>query len=193
MGPSIIARNYAETLLTLARKHGGDSAVDEFGAAIDQVATLLREEPRVREFLETPRIGPEAKKQAIRATFSGRVPEHFLRFLLIVLEKRRQTLLGAIAEEYHALVNEARNRVKAEISLARQPTPEVEKEVVSALEQKLGKSVVPTFKVDPEIGGGIVVRVGGRVMDGSVRGRLAKLRRALLDVQLPDTAAATQG
>jgi F0F1-type ATP synthase delta subunit len=91
MGPTIIARNYAETLLTLAQGEGGDRAVDAYGSALDEVAELLRQEPRIREFLETPRVSTDERKRAIRGTFEGRVPEPFLRFLLVVVDKRRQT------------------------------------------------------------------------------------------------------
>jgi F-type H+-transporting ATPase subunit delta len=148
MGPAIIARNYAETLLALA-------AVDEYAVALDEVGELLRRDPRVRLFLETPRIDAEAKKRAVRAAFGGRVPEHLLRFLLVVVEKRRQALLPRIADEYHVLVDQLRGRIGAEITLAAQPTPELQSELVASLERKLGKRVVPTFRVDPGIVGGV--------------------------------------
>jgi F-type H+-transporting ATPase subunit delta len=186
MGPSIIARNYAETLLELARRQGGDGAVDAYGRAIDDVGELLRREPRVRRFLETPRIDAESKKRAVRTAFTGRVPEHLLRFLLVVVEKRRQALLPQIADEYHTLVDQLRGRIRAEITLAAQPTPELQSELVATLARKLGKTVVPTFRVDPALVGGIVVRVGDQILDGSLRRRLAALRRRLLEVRLPE-------
>ena len=186
MGPTIIARNYAETLLALARRHGGEAAVDEYAVAIDQVGELLRAEPRVRQFLQTPRVDAEAKKRAVRSAFAGRIPEHLLRFLLVVVEKRRQGLLPQIADEYHALVDELRGRIRADITLANQPTPELQRELVTTLERKLGKTVVPTFRVDTSLVGGVVVRVGDQILDGSVRRRLAALRRRLLEVRLPE-------
>src|SRR5690606_7980409 len=150
----------------LARRHGGDEAVDGYARGIDDVARLLRGEPRVREFLGTPRVDVEAKKAAVRGAFAGRVPDHFLRFLLAVVEHRRQALLPAIADEYNALVDEIRGRVRAEITVARPPSPETERELVAALERKLGKTVVATFRVDPDLVGGVVVRVGDQILDG---------------------------
>lgn len=188
MGPAIIARNYAETLLALATRHGGDAAVDEYAVALDEVGELLRRDPRVRQFLETPRIDAEAKKRAVRAAFGGRVPEHLLRFLLVVVEKRRQALLPQIANEYHALVDQLRGRIGAEITLASQPTPALQSELVASLERKIGKKVVPTFRVDPGLVGGVLIRVGDQILDGSVRRRLAALRRRLLEVRLPETS-----
>ena len=184
MGPTIIARNYAETLLALARRHGGAQAVDAYAVALDDVADLLRREPRIRLFLETPRVGPEEKKRVVRQAFTGRVPEHFLRFLLVLVDKRRQSLLGRIADEYRALVDVLENRVRAEITVASAPAPDFQREIVGALELKLGRTVVPTFRVNPSLLGGVMVRVGDQILDGSVRRRLGTLRRRLLEARL---------
>jgi F-type H+-transporting ATPase subunit delta len=189
VGPTIIARNYAETLLTLARRHGGEATVDEYGDAIDEVAELLRHEPLVREFLETPRVDIAAKKGALRASFGGRVPDLFLRFLLVAVEKRRQGALPEIAEQYHRLVDESRGRARAEIVLAHEPDEELKREIIATLERRLGRTVVPTFSVDRALGGGIVIRVGGEILDGSLRRRAAGLRRRLLEVRIPAAAA----
>lgn len=195
MGPTIIARNYAETLLALAQQHGGDPTVDAFAESLDQVVDLLREEPRVREFLETPRVDAESKKQALRATFGGRVPEYFLRFLLIVVEKRRQALLPQIGDEYRALVDTLRNRVRARITLSTPASPELEREIVTTLERKLGRTVVARFETDPDLIAGVVIRVGDQILDGSLERRLAALRRRLLEAPLARPAAlnSTQG
>lgn len=191
MGPSLIARNYAETLLALAQRHGGDRTIDEYAAAIDEVAEILDREPLVREFLESPRVAIGAKKKALEASFSGRVPDLFLRFLLVVVEKRRQSVLQQIAEQYHLLVDDLRGLARAEIALAREPDDRLRAEIVASLERRLGKKVVPTFAVDPTLVGGIVIRSGGEILDGSLRRRVAGLRRRLLEAKVPATAAGT--
>lgn len=188
MGPTIIARNYAETLFELAMQHGGMETVDGYAQAIDEVATLIRSDPRIGEFLATPRVDVDTRKRVMREAFDGRVPEHFLRFLLIVVEKRRQTLLPVIATEFHTLVDRAHNRLRAEISLASEPDEKTRAEIVSTLERKLERQLIPSFRVDPELLGGVVVRIGDRVADGSLRRRMADLRRRLLAARLPQAA-----
>jgi F-type H+-transporting ATPase subunit delta len=188
MGPTIIARNYAETLLTLGERHGGDAAVDEFGQALDELAELMRTDPRVSRFLSTPRIDGETRKRVLREALGEQVPEVFLRFLLIVVEKRRQMLLPHIANEYQALVDEARGRVRADISIAREPGPEFREEIVADLERRLGRSVVARFRVDRSIIGGAVIRVGEQILDGSVRRRMTSLRHRMLHSRLPRVA-----
>lgn len=189
MGPTIIARNYAETLLMLAQRHGGDAAVDEFGRALADVSEMMRSDARVGRFLSTPRIDAETRERVLREAFEGRVPELFLRFLLVVVQKRRQMLLPNIEDEYRALVDELSGRLRAEISIAREPGQAFREEIVSELETRLGKSVVANFRVDPSIIGGAVIRVGDQILDGSVRRKMTALRRNMLASRLPRAVA----
>lgn len=190
MRPSIVARNYAETLLALAERNGGDATVEAFGAAAEEVAAALSGDARVRAFLETPRVGVQQKQQVLRAAFEGRVPELFLRFLLVVAEKRRQGILPQIAAAYRDLVDARMGRVRVDVRIAHEPDAALRDEVRASLERRLGRAVLPTFTVDPELLGGLVVRVGDEVMDGSLRTRARDLRRRLLGADLPETAAA---
>lgn len=189
MGPSIVARNYADTLMALAQRHGGLATMDEYARALDDLVRLLQREPRIREFLKTPRVDGDAKREAVRAALAGRVPELFLRFVLVVIEKRRQGLLGQIAAAYHDRVDEVMNRVRAEITLAHEPDAVMRDEIRAALEQRLGKQVVPTFRVDAELIGGVIVRVADDVFDGSIQRQIGQLRRRLVGAELPPLAA----
>ena len=141
---------------------------------------------RVKEFLTTPRIGPEQRKAALAAALKGRVPELVLRFLMVVVEKRRQGLLGEIAREYRALVDERMGRVRVDVAISHAPDAALEQEITQALTARLGKTVVPEFRVDPSLIGGMVVRWGDEILDASVRTRASHLRRRL-------KAAATRG
>jgi F-type H+-transporting ATPase subunit delta len=179
MRASLVARNYADTLLALAQRQGG-TAVDDFGHAADMVAEILAQEPRVRTFLESPSVAPDEKKRAIRASFEGRVPPLFLRFLVVVVEKRRERQLAAIASAYHELVDEMMGRVRAEITLSESADPAMQGELVAWLERRVGKTVIPQFVVDPDILGGVVIRIGEQALDGSVRRSLSELRRRML-------------
>jgi F-type H+-transporting ATPase subunit delta len=185
---TIIARNYAETLLALAQRHGGEPTVDQFGSALDDLIVLLRSEPRVREFLVTPVIDAERKKDALRKTLRGRAPELFVRFLLVVIDKRRASHLEGIAARYHDMVDERRGRVRARVSVAREPDAALRQEIVTTLERMLGRTVLATFEVDESLIGGAVIRVGDQILDGSVRRRATELRRRLLATELPSLA-----
>lgn len=189
MRAQVIARNYAETLLALAQRHGGAATAEEYLRALDDLAGLLEREPRVRKFLETPRVSGEEKKRALRAALAGRVPEMFLRFVMVVVEKRRQGLLREIAVAYRDLIDEMLGRVRVSVAISHAPDAALQEEILRALAARFGKTVIAEFTVDPDLLGGMVVRVGDEIVDGSVRSRAAHLRRRLLEAELPHAAA----
>ncbi|MGH7546032.1 MAG: ATP synthase F1 subunit delta [Gemmatimonadota bacterium] len=177
MRPVTVARGYADALLALALREG---EIDAYSQAIHDLAELLRGEPSLRRFLETPRVRVSEKKETLRRAFGASVPERFLRFLYVVLDKGRQRILPHIATEFGGLVDTHLGRVHVEIVLAMPPDDALRKRLVAEIEKSQGRAVVPRFRVDPEILGGLIFRVGDRVMDGSLRRRLSGLRKALL-------------
>lgn len=190
MRAEIIARNYAETLLALAERHGGTDGLEAFGRAADELAGLLRSDARLRQFLETPRVTADDKKAVLQRALAGRAPEMFVRFVMVLTDKRRQALLPEIAAAYGALVDERMGRVRVQVTISHAPDAALQAEIGNALADRLGRTVIPTFTVDPELLGGMVVRVGDQILDGSVRSRAAQLRRRMLAAQLPAPAAA---
>ncbi|CAN5520115.1 ATP synthase F1 subunit delta [soil metagenome] len=194
MRGTAISRNYAETLLALADRHGGEPTVDDFGRSLAELNRLLDREPRIRKFLETPLIEIEAKTAVVRQALEGRVPDLFLRFVLVVIQKRRAPFLEDIAEQYGELVDQRRGRVRAEVVVAREPDEQLREEIRTSLQRMLGLEVLPSFRVDRGLIGGVVVRVGDQILDGSVRKRASELRRHLLVAKMPsgNGARATQ-
>jgi F-type H+-transporting ATPase subunit delta len=180
MRDASIARNYAEALLGLARKAND---LPGWGAMIADVADAMERDERLRRFLESPRIGAGEKNAILSRAFADRMPRLFVRFLNALVNHRRQMLIPQIAAEYRNLVDEAEGRVHARVMVARPPSAEDEALVAGQLSRTFGKQVVPHFTVNPDLLGGIVVRIGDRVIDGSVRHRLSMLRRRLVGTQ----------
>jgi F-type H+-transporting ATPase subunit delta len=181
MQETTVARSYAEALFELAL---GDDAPELYMERLGQIADLVETDREFRLFLETPRIEAAVKKRAIREALADRVPEKLLRFLLVVIDKRRTRALPEMAEAFSALVNEHFGRLKAEITTAVEPDPELKAEVERRLGRVLGKEILPRFRIDPRIIGGVIVKVGDRIMDGSIRRRLRMLRRSLLRAEM---------
>jgi F-type H+-transporting ATPase subunit delta len=182
-----IARNYAEALFELAEK---DGRLAEYGDGIEMIARLIDENRDFRTFLETPRIPASEKKPVLRRTLSGKVPPALLNFLLLTVDKRRQRLLRHIARSYHELVDERLNRIPVEVTVARAQEPQVVAQLGDALTRLLGKTAVPHVRVKPEILGGVIVRAGDTIYDGSLRRRLDRMRRQLLSAEIPGSAGA---
>jgi F-type H+-transporting ATPase subunit delta len=181
-----IARNYAEALFELGQRHG---EAEEYAEAFEGLADLLGSEPRVRQFLDTPRVDPGPKQDVIRRALEGRVPDRFLRFVLVVLGKRRQRVLPDIRSQYQQILDESAGRMHAEVTLARQPDEGARAMIAERLSTLLDKDVRPRITVNPSILGGLVVRFGDRAMDGSVRRQLMSLRREMMHAYLPEPPA----
>jgi F-type H+-transporting ATPase subunit delta len=177
MRDSTIARNYAETLLVLA---GRANDLRGWGSMITDVADAMTQNPKLHLFLESPKVGGPEKNAVLQTAFKDRMPRNFLRFLQSLVSHRRQMLIPEIAREYLDLVDAAEGRLHARVTVARE-TPDAEKSAIAQhLSRMFGKDVIPHLTVDPSIMGGVIVHVGDTVLDGSVKKRLASLRRRML-------------
>ena len=177
MRDTTIAKNYAEALLELARRADDPSG---WGKLIRDVANGMLQDITVRHFLESPKISEAQKNEVFFQALGDRVPRHFLRFLQTLVRKRRQMLIPTIASEYDKLLDIHENRVHANVTVARETSAEDETRIAEQLSRVVGKTVVPHLNVNPAILGGVVVKIGDTVMDGSVRRRLARLRGQLV-------------
>lgn len=166
-----IARNYAEALFAAGAKYGG---------LLDAVAGAIQADERIATVLESPRISKAAKGQILERALKGEAPREFVRFLQAVVRRGRQGLLPEIAQEYQVLLDVKLNRVHAGVTLSDEPDARMQKQVVERLTKALGREVRAYFRSDPKILGGVVVRVGDRIFDGSVRRRLTALQRRML-------------
>ena len=182
MRDETVARSYAETLFELAQRHEG---VEAFGAGIEMVARLLDDDSQFRLFLETPRIADADKKAVLQTAFGDALPKNLLNFLLITIDKRRQRLLREIALQYHALVDEDLGREHVEVTVARSVDDDTQEMIAKRVSAMLGKEAIPHVRVDPGILGGIIVRTGDTIYDGSVKRRLEGMRRTLMKAPLP--------
>ena len=177
MKDATIARNYAEALFAAADAAGRVAA---FGDLIDAVAGAIATDPRIALVLESPRVAKAVKGRLLAEALAERAPAEFVRFLQAVVRRGRQGLMGEIAREYQGLMDVKLNRVHAGVTLSATPDARLRDHVVQRLTEVLGKEVRARFRDDPRILGGVVVRVGDRIYDGSVRRRLNALRRRML-------------
>lgn len=183
-----IARNYAEALLELARKSedayalapGSTPATDEWGGLIHALAAAVESDVTLRRFLEAPQVSAADKSRILGKGLEGRAPRIFIRFVQKMVANRRQLLIPQVATAYTDLVDAAAGRVHARLTFARAVSDADRDAIAAQLSRVLKKTVVPHVAVSPGILGGIVVRVGDTVMDGSVRRRLDAVRTKML-------------
>lgn len=172
-----IARNYAEALFASGERTGYTNL---YADLLEGIAGAIEADNTIRDFLESPRV-PKAKKQEVLSrALKDHAPGQFVKFLAAVVKRGRQGIFPAISEAYVALVDKKYNRVHAGVTVAREPDMALQSLVKQRLSDVLGMEVITHFRTDPAILGGLVVRVGDRIMDGSVRRKMVTLRRKLL-------------
>ena len=171
-----ISRNYAEALFTLGDRSG---RLEEYAGLLEALAAAIDHSPQVEAVLMSPNV-PKAKKAALVGDALAGAPRDFVLFAQAVVRRGRQGWFGDIAREYGALVDVRFNRLRAAVTVAREPDARLRESIRAELSRVFGKEVLPTFVVEPAILGGTVVKVGDRIFDGSIRRKLGRLRRQLL-------------
>jgi F-type H+-transporting ATPase subunit delta len=171
-----VAHIYAEALIQLAFEKGVPAEVLR---DLEEVARLLREDPRAFTFLVTPNIRKEAKRQVIDRAFGGRVSEVVQNFLKVAIDKGRAAEIPSIIEAFKQAYHERQGELVVKIAAAQPLEDDERKRVRDALLKRFRNAgvndVVLEEKVDGALLGGLVVRTGDQVFDGSLRSRLAAL------------------
>ena len=179
VGAQRVARIYAEALLNAAAKRGEGQAV------LDQLDSLVREvfqaNPRVEEFFASPAVPAKVKAAAIDATFGPRSGELFTNFLRVLNDHGRLELLRTIAVALRELADQRAHRVRVQVRSATPLQDDQRERLRRELREGFHLEPVLDERVDPELLGGLVVRVGDWQYDGSVRTRLKTIQNFLIE------------
>ena len=172
-----LARKYARAIFELACE---DHALKEYGADLGKVQQLYHDCPELKAYLCNPNIQPEDKKSLLKEVFEGGVRETVLNFLLLLIDKRRMMVFEAISAIFVQLSNEKLGIAVADVTTV-EPLSETQKaELMEKLGRVTGKEVSLREHRDPSLIGGVVVRIGDRRIDGSIKGRLAAMTAELM-------------
>lgn len=172
----IVARVYAETLLRTAER---EELVDEVSEGLGRVARAIEASDPFRRFLAGPQIGRDDKRAVVRSAFAERVHPLVLRFMELLIERRREPLVGEVHQAWRALLDARANRRSATVTTAIPADPETVEAIRRALERATGQEIALEERVDASLLGGLVVRTGDLAMDASLRSRLDALRHRL--------------
>lgn len=173
----VVARNYAEALIEAA---GRENAVDRFGDLLDLIAGVIASDKKIHGVLMSPRITKAAKAKLLASALKGTAPVAFVKFLAAVVQRGRQDLLSDISLAYREKADLHFKRVHASVSTARQPDEALKKTIEQRIAAVLGTTVLAHYTTDPSLLGGVVVRVGDRAFDGSLKRRMRVLREKML-------------
>ncbi len=174
---SAVAARYAGALLDVARS---ESKIAEVERDLDRVAALLGENADLRRLVRSPVINATDQRRALETLLAklnlGRTAHNFL---LLLANKRRLFTLESIIAEYKVLAAKDRGEVQAEVVSAVALTSAQYTSLVDTLRQQLGKAPQLSARVDPKLLGGLVLKVGSRMIDTSIRTKLKTLENAM--------------
>jgi F-type H+-transporting ATPase subunit delta len=172
-----LARVYAEALLSLAQQ---ENTADDIGSELQTVASeVIGKNPAIAAFLDNPAITAKTKLPVLGSAF-GDTSDLFKKFLDVLTRNNRLGLMREIAAAYQGIRDRQAGRVRVLVRSAAALTDAQTGELKATLAGKLNKEPVLNVRVEPELLGGLIVQVGDRVYDTSVRTRLDNLRNTLL-------------
>ena len=166
---------YARALFDAAL---GEKRLEPVREQLRQLVEAEAAVPELRELLRNPQLDPRSKRAALEDLLSG-ADELLRNFLLVLVDKGRARQLEEIAREFERLAAEQEGIVRAELTTAVELSDAEAKKLLKQIEQASGQKVEATRSVDPDLIGGMILQVGSRRLDASVRGRLERLRREL--------------
>ncbi|XGA80063.1 F0F1 ATP synthase subunit delta [Halomonas sp. CH40] len=170
-----VARPYAKAAFEYARDH---SALDAWSEALSFLGQVVMNED-VRYFLSSPKLENEQKVSLLVGMLPNKPDETFERFLTNLARQHRLVALKAIAEQFEKLRAEHEQRIDVTVTSAFKLDSKQETKLTNALKKRLNREISITTQVDKSLIGGVILRAGDTVIDGSVRGRLNRLSEAL--------------
>jgi len=176
-----VATRYAHALFGAARKAGEEEKVLSDLLALEK---LYETDRRFQEFLEAPDVLTDHKVELIHSLFDSRVGVLVVRFLLLMLQKKRIQHLPLVFGHYRQLVEDHLGILRTQVITALPLDPSLAESLRGKLEKLSGKTIRLEPRVEPGILGGIIVRLGEKTLDGSIRHRLDELRDHLLGARV---------
>lgn len=171
-----IGKRYAQALFTTAQRY---DVVDSVESDLTFIVNLMGSDAAFRHFLLAPYTSREEKVKVIERIFSDRITALTMQVLRVMLEKRREGEIESVRDEFVTLRRESTRTIHVQVTSAEAIDDNQRKALIAKVEKTTGKTVEADFAVEPALIGGIKVAYENFVLDGSLKGGLARLRDAL--------------
>lgn len=176
-----IGKRYAVALFNIALK---EDIGEQVRGDIESFATVYRTNSNFRNFLESPQVLTEEKKELLLNVIGERASGLFVRFVILLLEKKRIEYIQEIAEAYTFMWEDSQGVIEVKVVTAIDLDHELELKTRQTIEAKTGKKVRVTKVTNPDIVGGMILFTKDRVVDGSIRHQLQLLRKELSQLKV---------
>lgn len=175
----LVAKRYSGALFEVALE---EKTLDRTGEEISFITQALTDHEDLHKALKSPLVKPAEKKELMKNIFSEHISREMLNFVYVLIDKNRSAALVEIGEEYHSLLAEHNNTIKAVATTAVAMTKEQIKELTEKLTKTSGKTVTLANEVDPSIIGGVFIQIGDKIIDGTLKRRLTEIEDRLKEV-----------
>ncbi|MBE9045439.1 F0F1 ATP synthase subunit delta [Pleurocapsales cyanobacterium LEGE 10410] len=173
---SEIGEPYAQALMSLAQQN---ELADQFGETFRELETLLADSQEFKDFVLNPVIKNEDKKAVLKQVMGDANP-YLVNFMMLLVDKRRIVFLEPIVEQYLSLLRKLNQTVLAEAISAKELNDEQKNNIVEKVKRIVeARDVELKTKVDPSLIGGVIIKVGSKVIDASLRGQLRRISVSL--------------
>lgn len=173
---NVVARRYARAIFALGRQKGLEE-LERYGKDLATVAGVLKESPELLRVFKNPLFGVEEKKAVlVKILEKAKASPVAGNFMKLLADKERLGVLPEIEAHYADLLDAEKGVIRGELLTAVKLDASKQKEVKASLEKQAGKELILEFATDPEILGGVVLKVGDRVLDASIRAQLEMLK-----------------
>ncbi|MEB3178936.1 MAG: ATP synthase F1 subunit delta [Nostocaceae cyanobacterium] len=170
---SEIAQPYAQALMSVAQ---ANNLTEQFGEDLRSLLSLLKESADLQNFIANPFIKPETKKGVLGQVLGEGANPYLRNFMMLLVDRRRINLVEDICQQYLALLRQLNQTILAEvtsaISLSEAQQAAVKEKVIAMTN---ARQVELETKIDPDLIGGVIIKVGSQVVDASIRGQLRRM------------------
>ncbi|WP_058300307.1 F0F1 ATP synthase subunit delta [Gorillibacterium timonense] len=171
------SKRYAKALYELANERGRAVQAEE---DLKLIASALESSRELQTLLEHPSLQPDVKKSVLATLFAGKVTEEVENLLKLLVDRRREALLSTLAADYSKIAGESLGQAEAVVTTPFPLTDEESVEIAKQFGQKTGKKIKVVNVIDTNLLGGLTVRIGDMLYDGSLSGKLSRLRKTLV-------------
>lgn len=173
---TVVAKRYAKALFELARERGKVAEVEQ---ELQAVSNALADNPEYVKLLEHPNIGASVKTSMLKQVFEGKVSEELMNTLQLLMQRGREAIIRDLAVQYSLIANDALGQAQAKVYTPLPLSAEESDKIAAAFGQVIGKKIRVENIVEPSLLGGLQVRIGDRLYDGSLSGKLQRMEKTL--------------
>ncbi len=172
-----IAKRYARAFFDIA---GEDKLYEKYYEELSGFARIVQDDKNLKEFLANPVFDQAEKKAVVEAIIQKvKMSDMTANFLKLLVDKKRIGMLAEITDHYRELMDEVLKRARVSLKTAFPLPADVAAEIKQGLDRMTGKQTEVTIEEDPSLLGGIVIRVGDTLYDGSIKTQLSNIRNLL--------------